>query len=284
MRTTEAITIFLEEHCRYQQLAPKTQESYLWALNKLSAQYPTLPTERPQLRRLISSQHLAPESLRDIWRNLKAFYSWMHTEGYIEDNPMKGMAPPGRRSRSFPRALSEDEVQRLISMPFTRRDTAILLTALDTGARLNEIALMRWADVTAEGIVLHGKGKKDRKVPLSSQVRRILLGLGDSDHIWTGRQGPLTRSGIQLLVRKNLYRAGIFPPKAGPHVLRHTFGSLFVKNGGNLAVLSRLMGHSKIETTTIYVHMSEGDLIEPHRRYSPLANISQLSHYIEEVH
>ena len=78
-------------------------------------------------------------------------------------------------------------------------------------------------------------------------------------------------SGVSLAVRRLLRKADIKPPKAGPHTLRHTFALRFIMAGGDVFSLQRIMGHQSVETTMIYVYMSDSLLAAQHSRYSPMA-------------
>jgi site-specific recombinase XerD len=274
MRTARALELFLDD-CRYRQLSPKTVDSYGWALRKLGARYPELPEDPEQIKRAIAAQDLAPESRHDLWRNLRAFYRWLKANEYSEDAMASVKAPQTRRRT--PRTLEAREVDQLIASNPSRRDRALLSVALDTGARLGELASMTRSSVTLSGIHVEGK-TGDRFLPVSPHVLQLLLGVGDSLHVWTGREGRLTRSGVQQAVRRSMYRAGILPPKAGPHLLRHTFGKLYILAGGDVFSLQRIMGHRSLETTMIYVHMNNSDLVAQHARFSPLRDLDVSAH------
>ena len=143
---------------------------------------------------------------------------------------------------------------------------------LDTGTRIGELAALRWENIRSNAIQVDGKTGA-RIVPISSRVRQLLVGLGDDVHIWTGRLGPMTRSGVEQTVRKALRIAGFHPPKAGPHMLRHTFGRHYIMAGGDVVSLQRILGHADISTTMLYIHLSADDLEEQHRRFSPMRNL-----------
>ena len=105
---------------------------------------------------------------------------------------------------------------------------------------------------------------------MSPYIRRLLVGLGNDFILWTGLKGPLTIYGIQLAIRRVSYRAGLTPPKAGPHVLRRTFGLHFIFRGADPFSLQAIMGHSNIQSTMIYVHMSNQHRSQQLALFSPL--------------
>lgn len=278
MRTTEAIQMFIAD-CKYRNLSPKTIESYTWALHKLARVQPRLPAEPGPIKSLIAGQELAPESKHDLWRNLRAFYHWLAAQEIAAD-AMAGIPPP-RTRRRLPRTLEPFEIAALFQRVQLRRDRAMIALALDTGIRLGELAGLTWPAVTSSGLRVDGK-TGERTVPVSGQVRQLMLGLGDGYSIWTGRRGPLTRSGVQQITRRAMYRAGILPPKAGSHVLRHTFGKMYIMNGGDAFSLQRIMGHSKLETTMIYVYMNDKDIARQHAKFSPVARLDLLTGQLED--
>ena len=274
MRTLDAVSAYLTQ-CRYRGLSPKTIVSYRWALRKLLVRHGTPPTHREELLELIADPALGPTSRRDLWRMLRTFYRWLYPEGKRRRNPMDAVPPP-RVPRILPRVLEDGEISRLLHATHSRRDRAMVALTLDTGVRVGELAGLRWAHVKSKVIQVSGK-TGPRLVPTSSQVRQLLVGLGDTEHIWTGRQGPLTRSGVEQVIRRCMAAAGFRPPKAGAHTLRHTMGRSYIMNGGDVFSLQRILGHRDVSTTMLYVHLSTRDLEEQHARYSPVANIELLT-------
>ena len=212
----------------------------------------------------------ADDTLHDLWRASKTFYRWL-ARVHGEENLMAEIPPP-RVRRRFPRALTEKEVGTLFRAAESMRDLALIAVLLDTGARVGEVASLRRADVSAEGVELFGKTGA-RFVPLSSQAFELLERVGNGANIWLGAQGPLTYHGVSQVVRRVMKKGGLRPPKAGPHTLRHTFAKRFLRKGGSLAVLQRLLGHASIQSTMIYAKMGDRDLISQHRRFGPLNGI-----------
>ena len=164
--------------------------------------------------------------------------------------------------------LSEGEVGKLMDAAQTDRDQALLLTVLDTGLRVGEVANMRRADVADGWLSVDGKVGQ-RRVPVSAPLADRLLALGKGEHLWTGLRGPLTRAGVVQAYKRMFSRAGITGPKAGPHTIRHTFATWYLRAGGGVRQLQHILGHTKIETTMIYVHLAGVDVQTDHARHSP---------------
>ena len=180
--------------------------------------------------------------------------------------------PAPRVRPTLPRVLSDAEFDNILDAAQSKRDLALVALPLDNGVRLGEIAALRYQDVRETTITVDGKVGQ-RVVPVSEQVRDLLLSLGDGEYVWFGRRGPMTHSGIQLAIRRVMSRAGIIPPKSGPHLLRHTFAVRYLMNGGDVFSLQRIMGHSSVQSTMIYVHMSAWHLSRQHRQFSPLVGV-----------
>ena len=277
MRTDRAVELFMKD-CRYRGLAESTLVGYAWALAKLAARFEELPTKADDLMVLIVDQDLGQESKHDMWRVLRRFYKWLSSRKYAK-NAMRDVPAP-RRRRRLPRTLESSDIDRLMSTVKTRRDRAMIAVILDTGIRVGELASLRWSNVHAGTIHVDGK-TGERRVPISPHVLQLLVGLGDAEHIWIGRYGPLSVGGCQLVIRRALASAGIQGRKSGPHMLRHTFGRHYVMAGGDVFSLQRILGHRDVGTTMIYVHLSAADLEVQHAKYSPLRAISLVPATVE---
>jgi integrase/recombinase XerD len=157
---------------------------------------------------------------------------------------------------------------------------ALVATLCDTGARIDEILSLRWEDVDFDNLLLtlHGKGRKDRKTPMSLELRkRLFLRQRKSE-----RKGGLvfgTRGGTKQ-GRRNVLRdvkilcreLGFEPPARTLHSFRHTFALNYLRNGGSVFHLQKCLGHSSLEMTRRYANLTTGDLQAVHERLSLLGN------------
>ena len=189
METTEAMHRFIEDR-QLRRLAPKTIDAYMWALNKLVNAYPVALPRTPQhIQQIFSdNSYLAEESIRDLWSRLRTFWIWAE-EGICENIMARVLAPPNRRK--FPRTLTDEEVERLMSSVSTDRDYKVLAVLLDTGIRIGELASITPTSIKTNSLLVFGK-IGDRSVPISPHVARMLLSQGNQQHTWVGRQGKLT--------------------------------------------------------------------------------------------
>jgi site-specific recombinase XerD len=182
--------------------------------------------------------------------------------------------PAKRTDRQLVSFLTGDEIDALLAAPdrdtwVGRRDHALLLVAVQTGLRVSELTSLACADVelgTGAHLRCHGKGRKERITPLTSQACAVLrVWLAErrgepSDPLFPSRRrGPLSRDAIALLVAKHADIAAQRCPSlqgktVTPHVLRHTCAMTLLAVGVDISVIALWLGHEGIETTQIYLH------------------------------
>jgi integrase/recombinase XerD len=185
--------------------------------------------------------------------------------------------PIKRTDRRLIGYLTRQEIDALLSAPdhatwTGRRDHALLLTLYNTGARVSEIAALRCSQVvvgTNTSIRLHGKGRKDRAVPIWSRTARVLrawfheLGEAADRYVFPNtRGGPLTRHGIAYILDQTVERArrncpSLAQKQVTPHVLRHTTAMHLLQAGVDVTVIALWLGHENMQTTHCYI---EADL------------------------
>jgi len=267
VETAKAVADFLDD-CKSRGLARKTVEAYAWALAKLQVRCESLPADRRTIVQVLADERLGAQSRRTLRRHLNVFLRWCRREYRIR-NPLDHVGPLPK-PKYLPRVLTADQVVLVIHAATDAVEIALVAVVMDTGIRLGEIVNLTKADVGPDYLRVSGK-VGDRQVPLTPQVRELLLSLGDAVHVWIGKRGtPLARDGIQKILRGLFARAGLTGEKLGPHLLRHTFGTLYIRSGGNVRVLQEIMGHQDLATTMLYVHLAARDITVDHARFSPV--------------
>lgn len=195
----------------------------------------------------------------------------------------------GRRPKRLPKALTEDEMQRLLEAPDTSqplglRDRAMIEMLYGGGLRVSELTGLRLEDYAASESQLrvNGKREKVRILPLPAEthdVFRTYLQAGRprfvkkaaTSHVFLNtRGGPISRSMVFRILRKYASLAGI-EKVIGPHTLRHTYAVHLVKNGADLRVVQELLGHASIVTTEIYTHLDVDTVQKKYDKAHPRA-------------
>jgi site-specific recombinase XerD len=218
---------------------------------------------------------LSPVSINTYICAMNAYWRWAETGlkvAYLKEE-QKVLA-----------TLTPEHIRRLVSFKPRGvnqiRAHCVAMLILDGGYRISELLALPFEHCDFENLVVkvRGKGGKHRLVPLSVEMRKALYRFA-SRHSGTGRLMFGTRNGTQMTVR-NFQRdlkligrkVGITGVRFSPHTLRHSFACEYLRNGGNLYYLSRLLGHSTVKTTEIYLQSVNIDqLAAVHDRFSPLA-------------
>lgn len=158
--------------------------------------------------------------------------------------------------------LNDDEVERLIQACKTFKEKLVILTLLDTGLRVGEFVNLKPQDVYWQRgyMVVRGKGGKERIVPLTERVRKLLeVQFAVNDGI------GMSKTTAQNIVRRVAERAGI-TKKVTPHVLRHTFAVRALSAGVDIRSLQEVMGHSSIAITEQYLKYVPERVLESFRK------------------
>jgi integrase/recombinase XerD len=152
------------------------------------------------------------------------------------------------------------------------------LLVMQTGLRLNECLHLEVRDVDLDNFLVtvrHGKGDRERQVPISGMGRKVLYRyISQTGNL--GRRFVFETANGTAVTQRNADRdLKILGRKVRLdlhwHLLRHTFGTLFIRNGGNVADLQRIMGHAAVTPTMLYVHAQSSDSVLAHNTLSPLA-------------
>ena len=266
MKTHDLVAAFLNAG-RARGLSPRTIAWYEIMLRRFSAVYPQLPRKVEAIEEFLGGLQVGDESRHGYYRTLKVFYSWCEKR-YGVANPLKEVTPPKRR-RKLPRTLSSTEIGCLFLVPLSRRDRALVSLLLDTGVRIGEALSLQVQDIGTDSIMVNGK-TGPREAPISPEVRSQLLDVAGDVYVFAGRPGHLTVTWGYCIVRAAFLAAGIRGRKLGPHTLRHTFGRHFIMAGGDAFSLQKILGHTDIQTTRIYVELNTTDIIRQHHKFTPI--------------
>ncbi|MBP9091451.1 tyrosine recombinase XerC [bacterium] len=225
--------------------------------------------------RQIQEQYSRPTVARKI-SAIRSFYRYLRREQLIDEDPSKQVRGP-KLTRRLPACLDKEEIVRLLMSPDTNsvlgaRDRALMEVLYATGMRVSELCGLRVQDYNQEGMEMRvlGKGGKERVVLLNQSAHNWLkkylsetwskLAEGrtpQAEHpLFVSRQATrLSSRSVHRIVMKYALKAGINKPIT-PHTLRHTFATHLLEGGADLRVVQDLLGHTTINTTQIYTHVS----------------------------
>ncbi|MCL0090648.1 tyrosine-type recombinase/integrase [Dehalococcoidia bacterium] len=236
------------------------------------------------------SGHLSGHTVNGYLRALQAFWSWLEREDFIQENPFTRLKIPKAPKKVTP-IFSEEQLHQLfaaidITSPTGYRDYTIMLTLLDTGIRCSELTGLRLTGVNLDSRLLKvwGKGSKERLVPIGAKVQKAIWkylnryrpepAIPKYDQVFLTRGGhPLTKDRLEAIVERYGRKAGITGVRVSPHTFRHTMAVTFLRNGGDVFSLQRILGHSQLEVLRGYINLAQSDISRVHQRNSPADNL-----------
>ncbi len=205
-------------------------------------------------------------------KSIKAFLSWCaKEEDYNISTKLSTRIEVPKADETIIETFSPLQIEALFQaaekQAFPVRDKAILCVLLDTGVRASELVGLTldcvWLDADDSYIKVMGKGRKEREIPLGRIARLALrryvsryrkASTPKEQHVFLNHVGkPLTRNGLHQIIQPIGERAHIQGVRCSAHTFRHTMAELFLLNGGDIYKLSRLLGHSNVPMTEVYL-------------------------------
>jgi site-specific recombinase XerD len=268
---TSALTEqFLREGTYLRNWSPRTLTTHRDSLA-------TLPTDSPLTKDTLNAwvarlreRGITAGGVNLRARSLNSFFSWLHQEGHAPERLRVKMLPNPLRPINL---LRDDDVRRLVAFRPAclnqRRAWTLAITLLDTGLRIDEALGLERANVNLDDMVLRvlGKGRKERLVPVSVEARKHLyrwLAASTCRYVFGVREGGrMSRTNARRDIRVVCKALGI-TAAVNPHAFRHVFAVNYIRAGGDIYRLSRILGHSSVTTTQTYLrsmgieHLREG--------------------------
>ena len=282
---SEALLAQFEEHLVLAQLSPLTVVNYLadlraflrWGLDRIGSDFSLAGLTPNNIRayrsHLLEEKHCAVATANRRLQALRKFCAFAVQAGIMTSNPAEGVQLVQGEGTVPATPLTGNQVEELLRSSeneqsgLARRDTAILLLLLKTGVRLNELVELRLDDVQFDHPGIHltvtgGRNGATRKVPLEGEVRHALYeylsmrpNAEGEDRLFLSREGrPLSTRSVQRIVSARARAAGL--EGVSPQALRRTYASRLLATTGDLALVSRRLGHRNLETTTRYLSAS----------------------------
>ncbi len=243
------------------------------------------PVNYPE-RRVDFGKPVSKTTIANYVRNIKAFYSHLYSEQLIRSNPLKDLknVKPERKIKVM---LEDNELKQFfrsfdVSKFDQYRDWVIARLIFDSGARIGELLEVVPADIDLRGnamLLRKTKNGKQRFVYYSEKTRKHLKSwiaykdrYNDSPYVFPTNRGTKLRiEGVERSFRLRSRDVGL---EITPHLLRNNFAKRYLINGGDLATLSRLLGHASVEITSqIYLDFADKEVMQKYRQHSPLENL-----------
>jgi len=260
------------EELQRRNYSPNTVRPYLYAVEDFARYFGKSPDKLSQehLRQyqlhLVQDCKLAVETIVGRIAALRFFFVKVLGRPYRQID----LVYPKRPER-LPIILSEEEVARLIESASSSYHRVILMTLYGTGLRREELCRLKVTDVDSQRMVIHvrqGKGNRDRDLPLSPKLLEVLRDYWRwrkpktylfPSLLRTRQEKPITSKTVWYAVREAARRAGI-KKKVHPHLLRHSWATHLLERGADLREIQVLLGHNDLETTALYLHLSQRHL------------------------
>ena len=290
-----AVADFLR-HLREKNSSPHTIKAYTGDLAEFCAYVGSRDwqdVDHIAIRGFLSQLYAKGLSKTSVARALAAvrsLYRWLAQEGVVEQNPAKLVATP-KLPKKLPRVPTIEEMNSVLDgqMPdvaaFPERDHLMLELLYGCGIRNSELTGINLDDIglSAEAILIRGKGKKERYVPFGNSAKAalatylrarqsVLAGLRRNTPalLINRRGGRLTTRSVGRIIKKIAVAKGL-SPDVHPHTLRHAFGTHMLEEGADLRAIQELLGHERLATTQRYTQLSMKHVLQVYDQTHPRA-------------
>lgn len=236
----------------------------------------------------LTERQIGKRSIKRKMSSLKSFYAWMYLQKKVDSDPFEYVHSP-KATHALPDFFSEKEIDTLLTANEKRtdrlknRDQALLMLMFASGLRASEVVNLTFNQVDFDNRIMKisGKGNKDRLVPFTNSAKESMLnyinGLRrdllkeDTKYIFLNSKGnKMTVRGLEYILDEIEAKTGLYG-KIHPHMLRHSFATKMLNRGADLRTIQELLGHSSIETTSIYTHVAYENMKETYEKTFPRA-------------
>jgi integrase/recombinase XerC len=239
----------------------------------------------------LSEDGLAKSSIARKVAALRSFFKYCFKRGHIEKNPAHLLIVP-KKDKTLPKTVTQSDLERLmdavdITTPKGLQDRTILEVFYGTGIRVSELVGLNITDVDirSKQIIVHGKGNKERVIPLGDTAVNIIKDFlkqrtqlyGDRTNSDARKALFIAASGqrmydraVRYMVERYLKQHSEVTQKS-PHVLRHSFATHMLDNGADIRIIKEFLGHSNLAATQVYTHTSVERLKNVYEQAHPRA-------------
>ncbi|KGJ88610.1 tyrosine-type recombinase/integrase [Colwellia psychrerythraea] len=240
-------------------------------------------------RKALDNDPLSPAQKRNLLTYVKTFVKYMHRKGLLAKNTLADIELPSK-GHQIPKALySVEEIEIILEQPLLfgikgLRDRAILETFFATGIRRGELVKLNGDDIdfTGKMVRVHGKGKKERLVPISQRgcewlafyigkIRPMFAFIGSGKALFLANNGKRYVPGKLSDMASQYVKIAGFDRTGACHLFRHNTATTMLDNGADLRHIQEMLGHASILTTQLYTHVSRKKLSEVYEATHPSA-------------
>jgi len=244
----------------------------------------------------VQELHKENYAVRSVLRKVSAirdFFRFLYSEGEIAENPASDVTTP-KKEKTLPKFLTEREIASLVrtareSNDISHRRLAAMIELMYAcGLRVSELVELpeNCINFDKKQILVRGKGSKERLIPIADRAIDAILDYQTFRWQFIGRNrrspwmfpslqstsGHLTRDGFYKALKEVAVKAGIYPSRISPHVLRHSFATHLLNHNFDLRSVQKMLGHEDISTTELYTHILSEALFQKVSQGHPLAN------------
>lgn len=282
--------------CKYRkELDDKTLKAYRIDLRQYFEWVEGEEPGKAEIEKYITKLHIdfKQKTVKRKIASVKAFYNYLEEEELIEESPFRKIKVKFKEAVVLPRIIPREEIESLLNYMYNhkpdskgkmvgtwQRDVMIVEMFFATGARVYEISNIRveCVDLQSGLICFKGKGNKERYVQIGNQEVLEWMREYYSENkeeieacgffFVNNRGGRFTEQSIRLMLKKYTKAAGI-RRNITPHMFRHSFATYLIEEGVDVSCIQRILGHSSIKTTQIYIHVAARKQAEILQQYHP---------------
>ena len=242
---------------------------------------------------LLASKNFATKTQARKLSAIREFCKFLLSENIIQHNPSANIENP-KLNKPLPKFLNETEMDALIDTAKKHQDihfrrlTTMLILMYHCGLRVSELVSLplNAINTSKKRITILGKGAKERIIPISEaaieEIEDYLtyrdLFSNNKNNKWmfpslSAKEEHISRDSFYKQLKKLAAMAGISPSRVSPHVLRHSFATQLLRHQVNLRSLQKMLGHESINTTQIYTHIIDDELLKTIQKLHPLAQL-----------
>ena len=281
MKLKEMLQDYLE-YCQYRkELDNKTVKAYRIDLRQYFEFVGECDLDKNWIERYITNLHknFRQKTVKRKIASVKAFYNFLEDEELIQENPFRKIKVKFKETSELPKIIPREKIEQLLQSMYTDlkirkkkeksilRDIAVVETLFATGARVSEISNIKKENINLNtGVIrIMGKGGKERYILIGERSVLELLkryyeqnyeNIKQSGYFFVNRDGErFSEQSIRLMIKRYAKNAGI-ERNITPHMFRHSFATYLIEEGVDISCVQRILGHSSIKTTQIYIHVA----------------------------